>query len=438
MFNFLRILLAGFVLFSANVFAVDYYWTGYNVPGTFQSSSDAITATVNGFIKGDDVSAVLLDKRGSPPTIQICVLTSTASGSTQNRCWFNIRRYGDTCPADTTEDLVTGDCVPPPHQCEVGDVIGPYKYPGVLSGGFVSPVPPAPTSACKNGCEYSRKSKSSGCQTGHFGTFCSYEYVGTGVECTASPENDMGGDSGEGPNANDGGDGGDGAGDGSDGGNNGDGGDNDHGDAQDDAPEAPESSNAEGDAKESTLQEVKSVLGTLSKESTSKKIESGISKGNTLLGEIRDAINGIPNGGGSGGDDEEESESVAVLGSCQDALECSGDAIQCAILQVQKNQLCQYQITPEVEQQIQSVFEGEENQLETKEIAIGSVFTDGLNAARWLPSTCPTPESVTVFGRSYSISWQPLCTFASALSALIVAMASIFFIVYLGKGLKGS
>ena len=442
MFNFMRVLLASLFLFSVNVYAVDYYWTGYGVGGQYDSWRAAMNASVAQMQSNNTFNTTLSlgDTRGAAGSYQFCVITTYSNGNTNNGCWYGVNRVGDSCPVDTEYNEETGACDAPPHKCEVGDVIGPYKYSGVLSGGFVITTPPAPTSACKNSCEYSRKSKSSGCQTGHFGTFCSYEFVGTGADCTADPDNDMGGNSGDGPNANDGGDGGDGDGDGSDGGDNGDGGDNDHGDAQDDVPEAPPSSNAEGDAKESTLQEVKSVLGTLSKEDTSKKIESGISKSNTLLQGIKDAIGNIPSGGGGSGDGDgdEEAESVAVVGSCSDALECSGDAIQCAILQVQKNQLCQYQLTPEVEQQIQSLFEGEENQLETKEISVGSVFTDGLNAARWLPSTCPTPESVTVFGRSYFISWQPLCTFASSLSALIVAMASIFFIVYLGKGLKGS
>ena len=418
----IRFLFAGFALFSSSVYAVDYYWvTGRTANTEFSDRSTACSAAADDFTAKTSYTVTLERMSATSATSGVCHFLRDG---TPNLLQTTYSRRGDSCPDDMAEDAVTGECIPPPHVCETGDVIGPYKYSGYLVGGFVITDPDPPLYACKNGCEYSKKAKASVCQTGHFGTFCSYEYVGTGVECTSSPENDMGGDSGEGPNANEGGDGGD----------------NNDSDPQDDVPEAPPSSDAKGDAKESTLQEVKSVLGTLSKESTSKKIESGINKGNSLLGEIKDALNNLPNGGGGSGDGDgdEDAEPSAEVGSCSDALVCSGDAIQCAMLQVQKNQLCAYQITPEVEQQIQSIFEGEENQLETKEIAIASVFTDGLNAARWLPSSCPVPESVTVFGRSYSISWEPLCTFASALSALIVAIASIFFIVYLGKGLKGS
>lgn len=41
-------------------------------------------------------------------------------------------------------------------------------------------------------------------------------------------------------------------------------------------------------------------------------------------------------------------------------------------------------------------------------------------------------------GRSYSISWEPLCRFATAMGPIVVALASIFFAVFIGRGLKGS
>ena len=247
MFNFMRILLASFFLFSSAVFANDsfyFIYTGVNNPPKYASAQSACDAYFDRSpLQGASKAPVL--KRDNEPYWRCQVLYNDTG---QHGQYGFVERH--SCPAGT------GECVPPPHQCEVGDVIGPYKYPGVLSGGFVTPVPPAPTSACKNGCEYSRSSKSSGCQSGVFGTFCTYTFTGTGVDCTSSPDNDMGGDSGEGPNANDGGDGGQG---------------------QVMVMmvtmkamavmrimgmvkmtfRSPETSTAEGDAKESTLQEVK-------------------------------------------------------------------------------------------------------------------------------------------------------------------------------------
>jgi hypothetical protein len=41
-------------------------------------------------------------------------------------------------------------------------------------------------------------------------------------------------------------------------------------------------------------------------------------------------------------------------------------------------------------------------------------------------------------GRSYTISWEPVCRFAKAIGPLIVMLASIFFAVSIGRALKGS
>lgn len=430
MFNFLRVLLAGLVLFSGSVSAEDYYWTNpFNENHYLSPLASCAAAYGPNYIMISDVVAHCL----------------TPDGVYQAA----IYRIGDTCPDGEQFNSDTGECAPPPHQCEIGDVIGPYKYPGALSGGFVIPTPPAPTSACKNGCEYSRKSKSSGCQTGHFGTFCTYEYVGTGVECTASPDNDMGGDSGEGPNANDGGDGGDGSGDGSDGGNNGDGGDDEHGDAQDDVPEAPETSTAEGDAKESTLQEVKSVLGTLSKEETSKKIEKGtkdigvkIGETNKLLGELKDAVGNIPGGGGSGsGNGDGEGSSVVGGDLCDVPPVCTGDAIQCAILDQQYITRCNAEELYDYDKhkdKIDDLFNDPKFELKDPTEVEMSSFVTG--HTRWLSATCPADETMSLRtngGRTFSLSYLPLCNAADAIAPLIVIIATLLATLYVGRGAGG-
>lgn len=443
MFNFVRILLAGLMLFSANVFAVDYYWTvdgyGYGTGSTPHSAVENTLPKMTGWVN---------------PGFNC---TKTSETSFNCLVWYrdgsiriNVYRSGDSCPSHMEYNSETGECVPPPHQCEVGDVIGPYKYPGVLSGGFVTPVPPAPTSACKNGCEYSRSSKSSGCQSGVFGTFCTYTFTGTGTECTSSPENDMGGNSGEGPNANDGGDGGEGAGDGSDGGNEGDGGEENNGDGQDDLPEAPETSTAEGDAKESTLQEVKSVLGTLSKEDTSKKIEKGtkdigvkIGETNKLLGELKDAVGKIPGGGGGSGSGNGDGEGSSVVGGdfCDVPPVCTGDAIQCAILDQQYITRCNAEDLYDYEKhkdRIDDLFNDPKFELKDPTEVEMSSFVTG--HTRWLSSTCPADETMSLRtngGRTFSLSYLPLCNAADAIAPLIVIIATLLATLYVGRGAGG-
>lgn len=444
MFNFVRILLAGFVLFSSGAFAQEYYYTFVNKPERFASASQACASAQ---VSAGVVFSHAVQHEAIPNNYR-CYFKDTNNNNSIMEYQYANRR-GDSCPEGQEFDAKKGECVPPPHQCEVGDVIGPYKYPGVLSGGFVTPVPPAPTSACKNGCEYSRSSKSSGCQSGVFGTFCTYTFTGTGVDCTSSPDNDMGGDSGEGPNANDGGDGGQGPGDGSDGDNEGDGGDENNGDGQDDFPEAPETSTAEGDAKESTLQEVKSVLGTLSKEDTSKKIEKGtkdigvkIGETNKLLGELKDAVGKIPGGGGSGsGNGEGEGSSVVGGDFCDVPPVCTGDAIQCAILDQQYITRCNAEDLYDYDKhkdKIDDLFHDPKFELkDPTEVELSSFVT---GHTRWLSATCPADETMSLRtngGRTFSLSYVPLCNAADSIAPLIVIIATLLATLYVGRGAGG-
>ena len=468
--HFVRILFAGLALFSGGAFAQDYYWT-HPFYETHFSSADAACKAHN-----TDTTAKIYP---ASPSKASCENSTGSSLGT-------VYRSGNSCPSGTEYDTETGECVPPepePSQCEAGDFIAINKF-FPFGGGGVR----LPPNVCVLGCEasYYETDLCNGPyeqqgQTGVLGNVCRVRYQENGNACSDStsppphddpvPPNDkppadcrpfinadgsLGLDCNPRPDPDDNscppgymiqgttcfrippdhpdydpnkdpnkpGDGdGDGDGDGS-------------GDGSGDGTD-------KGLAKDSTLKDIGTKIDTTNSKLTG--IDGKLGTSNTLLQGIIDAVGKIPNSGGSSngngsgdGDGEGEDQSAASGLGCAQDLECTGDPIQCATLRINKEHLCQTQLTAEAEQQIKSVFEGEENQLETKEVSVDSVFTDGLNAARWLPSTCPTPESVTVFGRSYSISWQPLCTFASALSALIVAMASIFFIVYLGKGLKGS
>ena len=448
MFNFRYIFLFLLTLFSNSAFAIDYYWvTGRTGSLEFDSLSSACTAaaetyqgvdvTVDKIVRVNDTSFTCRFLRNGTPNL----LSTSAS------------RRGDSCPPDTEYNSETGECVPPPHQCETGDVIGPYRYSGSLVGGYVVVDPPAPLYACKNGCEYSRKGKSDACQSGAFGTFCSYSFVGTGAECTSSPDNDMGGDSGEGPNANDGGDGGVGAGDGGDG--SGDGGNNDGGDGDDPAdefPEAPETSTAEGDAKESTLQEIKQVIGTLAKEDTAKKNEKNTKgildsakAGNALLGDILQAINDKPVGGGGGGsgDGEGEGEESIVTGGdlCDSPPVCTGDAVQCAILAQEFKIRCDAEDLNDFEKhkdKIENLFDDPKFELkESDEVEVESFIT---GHTRWLSSTCPADEQMSLRlngGRTFSLSYQPLCNAADAISPLIIIIATLMATIYIGRSAGG-
>lgn len=477
MLNFARALLAGLVLFSGGAFANEYIWNLHGRTVQYPSPSAACDFFAGAYGAGTTLKLTKLTD-----ILFVCTAKAASGNSSLDT---NIYRSGDTCPINSEYDTESGECVPAPSQCEAGLKAGPYKFGAyVHAGGFMLEDPSPPTASCISSCQYILDFKSS-CYAGSSGNYCLRTYTSTGETCEGSDDGTGSGSSGDGdgpdaPPADP----------------------SDYDDNDDPIPDPDEpypctkrtdaegrqtldcspprddsnkcpngyvwtgtfcakpppadptdptdpsnpgdggsdgSGDEKGLAKDSTLKSIEGKIDTTNSKLTG--IDGKLGASNTLLQGIKDAIGNIPGGGGANnpgeGEGEEEPKVANGLGCFQD-LDCSGDPIQCATLRINKEHLCQTQLTAEAEQQIKSVFEGEENQLETKEVSVDSVFTDGLNAARWLPSTCPTPESVTVFGRSYSISWQPLCTFASALSALIVAMASIFFIVYLGKGLKGS
>jgi len=74
--------------------------------------------------------------------------------------------------------------------------------------------------------------------------------------------------------------------------------------------------------------------------------------------------------------------------------------------------------------------------LKEETIDVASYFSTG---TRFLPSGCPAPKQlyISTLGRNLSLSWEPLCNFAGALSFIVVAMASLFFVVYVGRSFGG-
>lgn len=148
--------------------------------------------------------------------------------------------------------------------------------------------------------------------------------------------------------------------------------------------------------------------------------------------------NGNGNGNGDGDGENEEGDASVSGESCTAELACEGDVIQCAILRKNKEQVCQWKYDSEAQAQVESTLSGPEYQLEEHDIAVSGLFNEALNRGRWLPQSCPAPQTFSVMGRSYSLSWEPACRFALAIGPLIVALASIFFAVTIARGIKGS
>jgi hypothetical protein len=58
--------------------------------------------------------------------------------------------------------------------------------------------------------------------------------------------------------------------------------------------------------------------------------------------------------------------------------------------------------------------------------------------SRFLPASCPPPIPLTLSGGTFHFDLQPLCNFAEQLGYLIVAMASLFAALYVGRSFGGN
>lgn len=281
MFNFVRILLAGFLLFSGSAFAEDYYWSNGNSGVRFPSAMSACTAYKR---SGAPTYSHILNF--TKPNEALCEFTYKTTYDDRKSSVY-ILRYGDSCPIDTEYNAETGECVPPPSQCEAGqsssfEFLYCYNYDGG-NGCSAGTSTGRPGSFCRNSCvhipDYNPSTTDADCYAYQNGdgssgpsVFCSVTAETNGSECSGeytpdSPDNscpsgtvsgqvngknvcipsgDGGGDGGD----NGGGDGGDNGGDngGGDGGDDGggDGGDNGGGDGGGDGGDGGGNGNGNG------------------------------------------------------------------------------------------------------------------------------------------------------------------------------------------------
>ncbi|WP_312723689.1 virulence factor TspB C-terminal domain-related protein [Stutzerimonas nitrititolerans] len=422
--------------------AEDYNW---RYAGQSYPSADAACQAHLDVMKAMNSAYVDFRVELTNPSSGKCVLLSKNGTSLGSAI---IGRQGDGCTDGTYDNTING-CVPnpEPNLCEstVGSIINhEHKLKDSVHGS--DRVEP-PGSVCANSCTYTFQYivnniyvYSSGTPSGVFG---SYQYRGNGFECSGDdynapgnpggttdpdetpppdpdnncpsgyvwngtfcskeppkpcdPEVEVGGcgETPTDPEPGDGGDDGEGGEDGDDGdGDGGSGGDGSGGDG----------SGGDGSGGD---------------------------------GSGGDGSGGDGSGDGDGKDDEEKPDSSVGGESCDSTLSCEGDAVQCAILRKQKEQLCAWDYSKS-KADIEQAVQGPAYQLAESTVNLASSFNDGANASRWLSSGCPSPKTFSVRGVSYSITWQPVCDYASALSNLIVALAGIFFAVYVGRGLGGS
>jgi len=73
----------------------------------------------------------------------------------------------------------------------------------------------------------------------------------------------------------------------------------------------------------------------------------------------------------------------------------------------------------------------------SSELPIGHLFNEAKNSAGWLPKNCPAPRTASIGGRTVTFDFSPFCQFATGISPIIVLMASLFFLITVGRAVKG-
>lgn len=145
-------------------------------------------------------------------------------------------------------------------------------------------------------------------------------------------------------------------------------------------------------------------------------------------------------GGGDGDDGGDDGGGGTSPGSgtpgsasgtaCGSSLMCSGDAIQCAILAQEKKTACALTDLTKVDQTaLANMLTGDKFQLEEKTVQATSLF----ERARFLPSGCPAPETLSLSYGSFTIPYDFLCNFVDKFSFLLVLMASFFAMLIVFK-----
>lgn len=357
MFNFARVLLVCFALFSTSSFAAFVQPDYYNEPQHTTVSaaySDAVSkwkAIYTSYASCANHSAPtylatygtwssIISGCGAGGGHQISPHCPAGSSFNKTKALCEIPE----CPAGTTPNS-NDECVPAPEECESGKISGPYKYTGAMAGAYVVMNPPPPPTACKNSCKYFRQYNNK-CNNGTMGgtPFCLVSYVSDGSSCESTDSPDPEDPDKLPPLPDDGDDDGN-TGDNGDGSGNNDG----NGDGDGDSPEQLPPSTAEGDAKESTLKDIYNELSRVAKEDTSKKIADNTKKISDLIASTNGKLDGVikaindkPVGGGGAGNGsgDEPSNTGTASDNCDAPPASSGDALVGAVLHQQWLTMC--------------------------------------------------------------------------------------------------
>lgn len=383
-------------------FAEDYYWISNVVSGRFASPTSACSAAIakmNSTDVGSKTTLRGLNKQADDLFNCLLRVTYDNGGVDNVDTYASAIRSGDSCPTpDHTYNAQTGECEPPPQDCSTASP-GIFKSPpaGIINSNGANYVATrSPGTVCYNQCSYLTSDRASSCFLTPGSTtqgYCNYIGNATGENCTEpdyplgapgdplnppetpdvppSDPNDPGCPPGYGWSGttcvknptDDGGNGpgdGDGDGDGDSGGGGGSGGGDGNGGDGGDGGDGGSGNGGDGD---------------------------GNGSGGGGDGDGNGSGDGNGDGDGEGQCDPAKDpnkcgQSSVVGEACNVDLKCEGDAIQCAILRKNKEQLCQWVYDDKVKKQIADEMAGEAYQLEESSIPVSGLFTEALNKGR--------------------------------------------------------
>ncbi|HBO9119843.1 TPA: attachment protein [Pseudomonas aeruginosa] len=176
------------LLFATVARAEDYYWKIQSLPERFSSPSAACAAWAKATGRPGEFTFTGSMKTRDQTSFW-CEFTNNETGKTAAG-YGPAARYGDSCPEGTEYDKATGVCKSPPQECKEGELF-PAKGPDspvVTSGGRNYVGDGGAPTACYQSCEYGGNPSPASCYLVKGSTttgFCNYILKGTGQSCGA-------------------------------------------------------------------------------------------------------------------------------------------------------------------------------------------------------------------------------------------------------------
>lgn len=492
------IIIVAALLFSSVSFSADYYWFLQGAPTVKHlSPSSACTAFFAAFVPYAGYSkgpSRVLKLSVTNYQCQIDEINSIGSiGGTSTRM---VNRAGDTCPAGSIYNSVTGVCdAPQPDPCESQTgFINHQNKTYLLDGSTPRAEPPA--IICQSACQYTFTQEApNNCYrfadgTSPNGGFCSYKYKGNGTSCTDGPTKPPGSlfdqpptkppidrtpslfdsldcaasvtDSATGAKSQTcvskteyvkpGG--------------------LNCADLASPASSSPspctsgtpkpeykketvtidnmDSSNPDGSTSSTSTKTTETTTCSGVNSCNTTTTTSTTTSGKNADGSDKPSSTDC-NGEGctpakdpnnTEGDEKEQEPRVATGGgSCDASPACSGDAIDCAVLAEVNKARCDAEEAgdfPKHEADIKGLFSGAQFQAGDDELVSAPSFIN--SGARFLPSACPADANINlnfVGGHSFALSYSPFCFLAESLAPLILIAASVFAALYVGRSFGG-